>query len=54
MIELVAPVMLPFALRYLISISKATPLAPTVTVCLSKVRRGPARGCPPARWCFWV
>ena len=35
-IELNEPVMLTFALRYLVSFTKATPLSPTVTICLSK------------------
>ena len=35
-IELNEPVMLTFALRYLNSFTKATPLSPTVTICMSK------------------
>jgi len=35
-IELNEPVMLTFALRYLSSFTKATPLSPTVMICMSK------------------
>ena len=37
MIDLVEPVTLTFALRYLNSFSKATPLSPTVILSMSKV-----------------
>ena len=37
MIDLVEPVTLTFALRYLNSFSKATPLSPTVVLSMSKV-----------------
>lgn len=36
MIDLQQPVMLTFALRYLSSFTKATPLSPYVTICMSK------------------
>jgi len=45
-IDLVEPVTLSFALRYLISFSKASPLAATVVLSMRKVRRRPARGWP--------
>lgn len=35
-IDLVEPVMLTFALRYLNSFTKATPLSQSVTICMSK------------------
>lgn len=38
MIDLVEPVTLTFALRYLVSFSKATPLSPNVTLMLNKAR----------------
>ena len=44
MIDLVEPVTLTFALRYLNSFSKATPLSPTVILSMNKVCRRPARG----------